>query len=161
MNSQEVLQLIGLTKARYQAKFQHNAAVEEVWNMVLDDVPFEPAKVALAQWIKTKDWPPDPATDIRGRVLQETSGLPTPSEAWLMVLHRMKSTYHGQPAPDWDVPREVRAALDDIGGMYLLRQVEKADDARKRYERAYADRLDRARTTPPALGPDVMKELLG
>lgn len=160
MNSQEVLQLIGLTKARYQAKFQHNPAIEEVWNMVLDDVPFDPAKSALAHWIKTEDWPPDPATDIRQAVLDAQSPLPTANQAWAMVQQRIKDTYFPEKAPKWDVPKEVDEAARKVGGLRAIRLSEKPDEMRRRFEKAYTD-LRHGRENVTAIGPNVMKELLG
>ena len=159
MQPNEVLQLIGLVKARYQAKFQHTPSVEQMWNMVLDDVPLEPCKTILADWFKTEDWPPDPAY-IRNKVLDTTSGLPTPEEAWQMVQQRIKNTYPGMPAEAWDAPGQVQAAAKDIGGIYLIRQAEKPDAMRQRYEDAYRRRRDSIRSLQVATAVDAPRKQL-
>lgn len=135
MNREEVLQIIGLVKARYGNKFEHNTATEEMWCMVLDDVPLEPCKPILAAWFKDEEWPPDPSV-IRNRLLETAGGLPSGEEAWLMVLDRIKATYPGFDAPPWIAPEPVLNTVKKIG-FRNIRMTEKPEEMRKRFIKLY------------------------
>lgn len=140
MNEQEVDRILTVIKARYGPKFRYDSMTTTTWHMVLDDVPYEETMPVLRDLMKQEEWAPDPAT-IRNIVLDTTSGLPTPAEAWQMVQHRIKSTYPGMPAETWDAPGQVQAAARDVGGIYLIRQAEKPEAMRQRFEDAYRRRL--------------------
>lgn len=139
MNSNEVAQLIAVVKARYGNKFQANPATTQAWSMVLDDVSYADAMAVLPAWLKQEEWAPDPA-QIRSTVMDRTCGLPSPDEAWQMVEERVRSTYPGQPAPDWSAPQIVQEALKEIGGSWAVRRSEKPEDIRRRFIGAYSHR---------------------
>jgi hypothetical protein len=144
MNQQDVDRILTVIKARYGPKFRYDRMTTTAWHMVLDDVPYEETMIVLRDLMKQEEWAPDPAT-LRNTVLDTTSGLPTPSEAWQMVQQRIRNTYPGMPAEAWDAPQPIQDAAKDVGGIYLIRQAEKPEAMRQRFEDAYRRRRDEVR----------------
>ena len=56
--------------------------------------------------------------------------------------------------------RRFRKRRRKVGGLRAIRLSEKPDEMRRRFEKAYTD-LRHGRENVTAIGPNVMKELLG
>ena len=159
MNHSEIIEILADVKEAFPMQPMEDSTVR-LWTRTLGDLDFRTTRRVVDEWIMTEEYPPKIAS-IRNRVLQDTSGLPTPDEAYLMVIAWQKKNYPGIPAKEtWDAPQIVQDALTDIGKLYMFRQMD-ADTGRKAYITAYKKRIDRSRKEDAALEANTMKELLG
>ena len=123
----------------------------------LADLPYPAVRDVLLGMRKTQTFFPTVA-EIR-TAAANAAGLPSPEQAWALVMSRWKATTPGLPAPPWEVHPAVLQATRDAGGMYLLRQME-----REKAERAFLSAYKPLRSaalgaSDPALGAGVLVEL--
>lgn len=155
MTPNDVTKMLAVLKSVYPHHPISDAA-HEAWNMTMQDVPYDAAMPVIKQWMLTEEWFPTPAA-IRKQVYQVLSPLPSASDAWLMVMDRIRNTYPGFQAPDWDAPKIVQDALKDIGGTWAVRQTDDTSRMEQKFRSAYNERRDSA--TRGTLLASGMREL--
>ena len=153
MNTNETTKLL-LQMGEIWTSIKTSDAAVKVWSRALSDVPLEAAETALDAYVRgvQDDYPPKPA-DLRRMISNAMLNLPSPDEAWRMVIgevHRVghaKTYFHdGQRyriEPTFPVV-EVALACDSIG---WLRIVNERDDKflRKSFDEAYDRYCDMTR----------------
>ena len=65
-------------------------------------------------------------------------------DAWTMVQLRIKATYPGHTAPEWDAPFPVRQATQAMGGVHVLRMSENPMADRAHFIKLYSEYRKRA-----------------
>jgi hypothetical protein len=133
----------------------------QLWTRTLADLDYETTRNVVDAWIMSEEWPPK-ISQIRTAVLDTQSSLPSVDEAWRMVQQRIKDTYFPEKAPRWEAPKEIQDAVKAThpDGLRGIRHSEKPDEMRRRFEKAYTE-LRHGQQNVAAIGPNVMKELLG
>lgn len=132
MTPPEISRLAAICFTNYP---NNNTSLDDVilsWSFTLAEVPYENAADALRVHMRESPFFPT-ASEIYGRVIELSGAVPTPGQAWEMVLDRMRATYPGHDAPTWDAPFPVREALRQIGGMDALRMSTKPGADRHNY----------------------------
>ena len=145
MNRKEAAQLVAIVAARYpraSAQMGNPADTATAWWMTLSDVPYAVAESVLADWFKTSRFVPDPS-EVRNTVLALAAVVPTPEDAWELVLRHMRENGHvGGTA--FAGPEVVGQTVQAIGGWYRLRLSERPEEDRAAFVRAYATMARRA-----------------
>ena len=157
MNRKDTLMMLTNLLSMYPNHTLNDYATER-WVEAMRDVPAQAAYTVVERWIDTEKWFPTVA-EFKERMHDAASPLPSPDEAWELVLERVRSTYPGVPAPAWQTHLEIKEALNDIGKIWAVRTAEGDTLERKRaqFVRAYTRRRDAARGVS-ALAPG-MKEI--
>ena len=135
MNDAEVNKLIAILNAHAP----HHQITDEtytIWAWALEDIPFDAATFAVRDWVKHHKHFPYPV-ELREAIVGALLDLPDADTAWAMVQARIKATYPGFPAPRWDVPEAITETVQDIGGIYNLRQSERPERDRERFRSVY------------------------
>lgn len=135
MNKSEVLKVIAILSAHTPSHPVSDALVS-VWEMSMDDVPYGAAMMAVKEWVTNHKWFPTPS-EFRGLIAAKLTGIPTSAEAWQMVQARIRSTYPGHPASEWDAPKLVKEIVADMGGLRTLRMSGKPADDERRFDYLY------------------------
>jgi len=138
VNRAEIGRLIHVLQAEYP---HHQVADVETlilaWTMGLGDLPYHVVAEAAVSWIRSGERFFPSSGQLRQLVIDWTGALPSGSDAWTMVMDRMRSTYPGHPAPSWDVPDPVRQAVKAMGGMDVIRHSEAPGIDRSQYLKIY------------------------
>lgn len=114
------------------------------WSMVLAEVPYPVASEALAQYMREgHEFAPN-AGLLYQIVLDMTDALPNAGDAWTLVQLRIKATYPGHTAPEWDAPFPVRQATQAMGGVHVLRMSENPMADRAHFIKLYSEYRKRA-----------------
>ena len=144
MNPSDTSELITMLKARWPRSTWSEDPVMEVkmWHMAIGDIPLEYILRVLPGLTQLSEFPPDPA-QIRSAVFAASGVGPEPEVAWGHVQSwiRKHTEYSTLPAP-------IKAAINDIGGTYNLRNSERPGNDRKAFMDAYAVRRNEAITSP-------------
>ena len=135
MTDGEVATLIAILHA-HAPRHEVTDETYTLWEWALEDVPFAAAKYAVRDWVKHHKHFPFP-TEIREAIIGALLDLPDADAAWAMVQARIRATYPGFPAPRWDAPAAIIEAVQDIGGIYNLRQSERPERDRERFRSVY------------------------
>lgn len=153
MNQSEALKLVAVLKAAYPRQ-PTDAATSEVYAGFLVDLDYEAANAAIRQLITIRRFFPTIA-EIREEVAEEAAGLPSPTEALVMVLERNQLSDAELAAKP--LPPAVKKAYRIVGGSWAFRTSENPVALRAQFRDAYQSIRDeevrRLQTTPPALAP--------
>ena len=119
-------------------------AAINAWEMVLGEVPYPIVSQALTQYIREgHDFAPN-AGQLYQIVLDMTDALPDAGDAWTLVQLRIRQTYPGHEAPEWDAPFPVRQATRAMGGVHVLRMSENPMADRAHFIKIYNQYRTRA-----------------
>lgn len=117
-----------------QTNFSDAEATITAYHLALDDVPMELGQQALRDLIRNAKFFPRPA-EIRASALKLARPVPTPQEAWQVVMGEMRRIgSYGQP--QFQMP-EIAAAVKSLGWRNLCMS-DDVDRMAKRFEDAYA-----------------------
>jgi hypothetical protein len=139
----EAAKVLAMVQIRYpNANLGDPDLAPDVWQMTLDDVPYEAAELALRAWFKREKWAPDPS-ELRGLILCALAEVPEPGDAWAMALAhiRTEGLIGGRP---FDGPEPVAQAVAAIGGWRALRTSEQPERDRDAFLKVYATYAKRA-----------------
>lgn len=148
MNHSEVAKVIGILRARYpRAEWGPNDELTvEAWHMSLGDLPLEPVLGALRAMFNESPFAPDPS-EIRAHILAEAGVVPEPGEAWRHALAGISAYYPGQSSGFVWIPA-VKHAVNQIGGVHMLKMSEDPERDRDAFMRVYAVERKRALAQP-------------
>lgn len=116
-----------------------NDYATERWVVAMQEVDATAAKAAMEHWIDNQKWFPTIA-EFKSLVLDQLPGLPSPDEAWRMVMDRIRDTYPGHSAALWMPPDAVKQAVDDVGGLRTIRFSESPARKEREFKEAYDER---------------------
>lgn len=139
MNRGEVKKLLALLQA-HAPQERVTDATTAVWEMAMDDVPYEAVLPAVRTWIRASKWFPKPV-ELRDLVLDHVCGLPTADDAWTAIEREIAASYPGRTHDGWsNVPELAMKALRQIGGTWAVRHSERREVLRDRFIAVYNDR---------------------
>lgn len=144
MDRKDAMRVVAMLKAAYPASKwgEDDELTFDVWQMALHDVPAQYVIQTLPGLMRTSIFAPSPA-EVLSAVFAASGVGPEPEVAWGHVQSwlRKHTEYSALPAP-------IKAAINDIGGTYNLRNSERPGNDRKAFMDAYAVRRNEAITSP-------------
>lgn len=150
MQNYEATALCAMLSVAYPERFKLTTDGARLWERMLADLDFSAAEAVVLGWIAAERWPPSIA-DIRGGVIDAQLALPSVDEAWGQIVACLRSAdgrFVGHPL--------VREVLQQLGGMYNLRQSENAVSDRAHFFKLYAARHERERRAALGVEPLAM-----
>jgi hypothetical protein len=129
MTTDEAGLLIATLAAAYPRQ-QLEPATIEVYTRSLADLDHDLASAAVTALIASSVFFPTVA-EIRSQAAELATGLPTATEAWIMV------TTHPDYRPA--MTAEVKEALNAVGGSWAVRTSENPETLRAQFRRAYEE----------------------
>ena len=154
MNTSETTKFL-LQAGEIWSSIKTSDAAIQVWSRALSDVPLEAAEQALDAYVRgvQDDYPPKPA-DIRRMISNAMLKLPTPDDAWRMVIAEVNRVGPGQTVfhdgqryklePTFPVV-EVALTCESIGWRRICNEREDKF-LRKSFDEAYERYCDMTRS---------------
>ena len=114
-----------------------------VWHQALADIPAPLVTQAFVDYQRSpKEFAPN-AGQLRHLAIGRARVLPSPAEAWELVLRHIRSTSYVDPRPI-DAPEPVVQTVKAMGGIRVLRTSERPEMDRSQFMKTYETYAERA-----------------